>query len=93
MPNPIRFVLALHNHQPVGNFDHVFEQAYEDSYRPFLDVFDRYPSLKIALHTSGSLMEWLDGHHPEYVDRLAELVGRRADRDPRRGLLTSRSWR
>jgi 4-alpha-glucanotransferase len=26
------------------------------------------------LHTSGSLMEWLAAHHPEYVDRLAELV-------------------
>jgi len=75
MPEPIRFVLALHNHQPVGNFDHVFEQAYQDSYRLFLDVLAGYPSLKIALHTSGSLMEWLDAHHPDYVDRLAEMVG------------------
>ena len=74
MPNPIRFVLTLHNHQPVGNFDHVFQQAFDDSYRPFLDLFGRYESLKISLHTSGSLMEWLAAHHPEYVDRLAELV-------------------
>ena len=74
MPPRIRFVLALHNHQPVGNFDHVFQQAYNDSYRPFLDVFERYESLKISLHVSGSLMEWLDAHHPEYVDRLARLV-------------------
>ena len=74
MPNPIRFVLALHNHQPVGNFDDVFQRAYEDSYRPFLDVFSRYPSLKISLHVSGSLMEWLALRQPEYVDRLAELV-------------------
>ncbi|MCE5303439.1 MAG: alpha-amylase, partial [Planctomycetaceae bacterium] len=74
MPNPIRLILALHNHQPVGNFDNVFEQAYEDSYRPFLDVFERYGSLKIALHTSGSLMEWLAERHPEYLDRLARLV-------------------
>ena len=74
MRHPVRLILALHNHQPVGNFDHVFEQAYVDSYRPFLDVFARYPNLKIALHTSGSLMEWLDQRHPEYVDQLAELV-------------------
>ena len=78
MPNPIRLILALHNHQPIGNFDHVFEQAYQDSYLPFLDVFSRYDSLKIALHTSGSLMEWLDTQHGDYVDRLAELVA--ADR-------------
>ncbi len=74
MPNTIRLALVLHNHQPIGNFHHVFEQAYQESYRPFLDVFSRYGSLKIALHTSGSLMEWLDVHHPEYVDRLADLV-------------------
>jgi alpha-amylase len=74
MPHPIRFVLALHNHQPTGNFDHVFEQAFQDSYQPFLEVLARFPSLKISLHASGSLMEWLDARHPEYVDRLAEMV-------------------
>jgi len=74
MPNPIRLILALHNHQPIGNFDHVFQQAYEESYRPFLEVFTRYESLKIALHTSGPLMEWLDTHHGGYVDRLADMA-------------------
>ncbi len=44
MPHPIRFLLVLHDHQPVGNFDGVFEQAYQDSYRPFLDLFESYPS-------------------------------------------------
>lgn len=74
MSQTIRFVLALHNHQPIGNFTGVMEQAYQESYRPFLDVFERYPTLKIALHTSGSLMEWLASAHPEYLDRLSELV-------------------
>ena len=74
MPNHIRFALVLHNHQPIGNFDHVFEQAYKDSYRPFLDVFERFESLKISLHTSGPLMEWMAEKHPEYIDRLAKLV-------------------
>jgi 4-alpha-glucanotransferase len=74
MSAPIRFCLALHNHQPVGNFDGVFEQAYYDSYLPFLDVFESYAHLRLVLHTSGPLMEWLDERHPEYVDRLARLV-------------------
>jgi hypothetical protein len=74
MNHPLRLVLVLHNHQPVGNFDGVFEQAFQDSYLPFLDVFERYEGLRIALHTSGSLMEWLDARHPEYVDRLGALV-------------------
>ena len=73
-PPTVRLCLILHNHQPVGNFDGVFEQAYQDSYLPFLDVFESYPDLRLALHTSGPLMEWLDAHHSEYVDRLAALV-------------------
>lgn len=74
MTHSLRLVLVFHNHQPVGNFDGVCEQAYQDSYKPFLDVFEEYPNLPIALHTSGSLMEWLVARHPEYVDRLAVLA-------------------
>ena len=74
----VHLILALHNHQPVGNFDHVFEQAYQDSYRLFLDVFERYPTLKVGLHMSGSLLEWLDAHHGDYLDRVAGLVAGRA---------------
>ena len=71
MTHSLRLVLLFHNHQPVGNFDGVFEQAYQDSYKPFLDVLEQYPGLPIALHTSGSLMDWLVARHPEYVERLA----------------------
>lgn len=71
--NSIRLCLVLHNHQPIGNFDGVFEQAYQDAYLPFLDLFERY-ELPIALHISGPLMEWLDERRPQYVDRLARLV-------------------
>ena len=74
MPHTIRLALVLHNHQPIGNFDGVVEQAYQDSYRPFLDVFRRYEGLKIGLHTSGSLIQWLAARHPDYLDELAELV-------------------
>ncbi len=74
MAKHIRFALVLHNHQPVGNFEHVLEQAYQDSYLPFLEVFSRYEALRISLHVSGSLMEWIDSTHPDYLDRLAELV-------------------
>ncbi len=77
MPNRIRFILALHNHQPIGNFDHVFRRAYQQSYLPFLDLLSRYESLKIALHVSGPLMEWLEANQPQYVDRLAELAAER----------------
>ena len=74
MSHKVRLILLLHNHQPVGNFEDVFEQSYQDSYLPFLEVFDRYPFLKLALHVSGPLMEWLDHHHGQYVNRLASHV-------------------
>lgn len=74
MNTQIRLCLVLHNHQPIGNFDSVFEQAYQDSYLPFLDVFEDYQDLRISLHTSGPLMEWFDEVHPEYLDRLTQLV-------------------
>jgi len=73
--NPaVRFVFVLHDHQPIGNFDGVFEQAYLDSYRPFLDLLERHPDIRLGLHTSGPLAEWLDRHHPDYLDRLAALA-------------------
>jgi alpha-amylase len=74
MSPSVRLVLVFHNHQPIGNFDGVFEQSFQDSYRPFLDVLEQYPQLPIALHTSGSLMEWLAAHHPEYLERLGALA-------------------
>jgi len=76
MPRPVRLVLAIHNHQPVGNFDGVFEAAYQDSYAPFLDVLEEYPHIPIALHVSGSLLEWIEKAHPEYLDRIRLLTER-----------------
>ena len=71
-----RLVLAIHDHQPIGNFEGVFEDAYRDSYAPFVDLLDEYPHLPVVLHTSGSLMEWLVEAHPEYIDRVRALVER-----------------
>ena len=30
-----RLAVGLHNHQPVGNFDHVFEYAHRQAYAAF----------------------------------------------------------
>ena len=70
----VRLILAIHNHQPVGNFDGVFEAAYRDSYRPFLDVMEDYPEIPFVLHTSGPLLEWLVEHQADYVARVRALV-------------------
>jgi alpha-amylase len=72
----IRFALVLHAHQPTGNFDHVFREAFERCYLPFLDEVEKHPSIPFTLHYSGILLEWLEEHETAYVSRLAKLVGR-----------------
>ncbi len=72
----IKLVLALHNHQPVGNFDGVIDAAYQDAYGPLLELLAEYPEIAVTLHCSGSLLEWIVEHRPEYVARLKEFVQR-----------------
>lgn len=74
MKSPARFVFVLHDHQPVGNFDDVFARAWADAYEPMLALLERHPAIRVALHTSGPLAEWLDAHHPDYLDRVAGLA-------------------
>ena len=73
----VRLVFVLHDHQPVGNFHDVIEGAYQKSYLPFLDLLQQHPTIRIALHTSGPLSEWLEMNHPEYLNRLASLAAAR----------------
>jgi alpha-amylase len=71
-----RFVLCIHNHQPVGNFDHVIEEAYQNSYWPFLESIARHPAIKLSLHNTGFLLDWIAEKHPEYIELLAGMVKR-----------------
>ena len=64
MSRRVRLALVLHNHQPVGSYDHVFEDAYQTAYRPFLDALIAHPHIRCVLHNSGSLLEWLVKRHP-----------------------------
>jgi alpha-amylase len=72
----LRLALVIHNHQPVGNFDDVFHRALDDSYAPFLELLREFPSIAISLHNSGSLLEWMVEHRPEYLDLVRDLCER-----------------
>ncbi|MFZ0639025.1 MAG: alpha-amylase/4-alpha-glucanotransferase domain-containing protein [Candidatus Acidiferrales bacterium] len=69
-------VLIVHAHQPVGNFDAVMEHAYEKSYLPFVQVLLRHPFLRLGLHYSGGLLEWIERAHPEYFESIKVMVKR-----------------
>ena len=76
MAPKFQLVLLIHAHQPVGNFDDVLERAYQQSYLPFVQALARHPSIRMGLHYTGSLLEWIERAHPEYFDQLRELVNR-----------------
>ncbi|MEP7159039.1 MAG: alpha-amylase/4-alpha-glucanotransferase domain-containing protein [Chloroflexota bacterium] len=72
----ISLALIIHNHQPVGNFGWVIGEAYEKAYEPLVGALERHPGVRLALHYTGPLLEWLDANQPEFLERLHALVTR-----------------
>ncbi|MBI4319824.1 MAG: DUF1926 domain-containing protein [Chloroflexi bacterium] len=72
----IHLGLAIHNHQPVGNFPWVFEHAYKHSYLPMVEALERHPSVCLALHYTGPLLDWLRQERPDFLPRVAALAQR-----------------
>ncbi len=59
----VNLVLALHMHQPVGNFPEVVDRITKEVYRPVLEVLEKYPGVAVNLHVSGPLLEvWSERH-------------------------------
>lgn len=72
----VSLILGVHNHQPLGNFEHVFQRAYADAYAPFLEILAEFPEIAFSIHNTGILYDWYAERHPEYLTRLGELVRR-----------------
>lgn len=72
--NKVFFILAIHNHQPVGNFEHITEEAYSKAYLPFLKTLERHPEIQVVLHYCGILYSFFKKRHPEFLELLASLV-------------------
>ena len=72
----IKLALGIHNHQPVGNFDFVFEDAYQRAYLPFLQILEKHPKIKLAQHYTGVLFEWLLKRDSEFGKMLRRMVER-----------------
>ncbi len=68
--------LVFHQHQPVGNYDFVFDELLQKSYEPLLACLERHPGVKAGLHFSGPLLDWLRLNRPAYIRRVRALVDR-----------------
>jgi 4-alpha-glucanotransferase len=73
-PNCISFILALHNHQPEGNLPEVFDRAFASAYEPFIRELESFPEMKVTLHYSGILLNWLRENRPQFMSRLRGLI-------------------
>jgi len=69
----INFLFAIHCHQPVGNFENVIEEAYQKSYLPFIEVLEKFPSIKVTVHYTGILLSWFKEKHPEFLEKIKAL--------------------
>lgn len=71
MPN---LIIGIHNHQPVGNFGHVLRCAYETAYLPFIQTLEKHPGVKVSIHFSGILYDWLRVEEKGYLKTLRRLA-------------------
>ncbi len=72
----ISLALAIHNHQPVGNFGWVIAEIFEQAYAPMVEALERHPTVRVSLHYTGPLLEWLRAERPAFIERLRALVAR-----------------
>lgn len=68
--------LVIHNHQPAGNFDHIFAKATERAYAPLLKALEQHPSIRLAIHYTGPLLGWMLSNRSEHLERLRGLIER-----------------
>lgn len=71
-----KLALVIHFHQPVGNLDGVVRNATDRCYRPFLECLEKVPDLKMTLHYSGCLLEWLEAEATDVTDKIRALSER-----------------
>jgi len=68
--------IVFHFHQPVDNFEFVFEDSFKKAYEPLIDNIYKYPEVKITLHFSGNILEWFLKNKPAFIEKLKTMAKR-----------------
>ncbi len=71
---PLQLCFGIHNHQPIGNFDGVLRETTELAYHPFFTRLRARPEVRMTVHCTGSLLEWLRANARPTFDLLGEIV-------------------
>jgi hypothetical protein len=72
----VSLALVIHNHQPVGNFGWVIEDVYQHAYEPMLGALERHPGVRLGLHYTGPLLQWMASNRPDAIARIRALISR-----------------
>lgn len=68
--------MALHHHQPVGNFPEVLEACYAKCYGPILEALERHPGVRMTLSYSGPVLLYFLEKQPQALERLRLCLAR-----------------
>jgi alpha-amylase len=72
----VRLLMALHHHQPVGNFPEVMEACYQKCYGPILEALERHPGIRMTLSYSGPVLLYFLEKQPQALERLRLCLSR-----------------
>ncbi len=75
--NKVYLVFGIHNFQPPGLPGSKYEEYYQQYYKKMLVLLNEYRDVPAVLHFSGTILEWMDTSHTEYLDLLSEMVKRK----------------
>ncbi len=71
--NKMQLLLGVHNHQPIDNFSHVVDKAVATCYEPFFRTLEKYENIRISVHFSGWLLEYIYKNSRELFAILKKL--------------------
>ena len=67
-------VLCIANTQPPGATGADVRRACDRAYFPLLDLLDEYATIRVSMHWSGQLLEWMEMHAPDRLEQLLKLA-------------------
>ncbi len=68
-----QLLFGIHCHQPYNNFYDVIEKATDKSYYPFLKILSEFKDVKIAVHYSGWLFDWIKKNRKDLFNLIKKL--------------------
>ncbi len=72
-----KVIFGTYNSMPHGISSRIFERTYQNSWRPFLSGLYKFPTIHAVLYYSGTVLQWIEENHPEFMLLLEEMLGKK----------------